>query len=326
MTTIVNVSESQKPSCVSPTPSSPVAIKPERESTLQKVSHAVKIIAAIALFMVGLSALAFWSFGAAVAVIPAIIMLVVMVVAFALVLIGVRDSAPAKVARELKKQVEDLREENQRFDVENSRLSEQVECLSEMNNDLSEQLQGLSALSNQLRLFGSRLEVHTGDFSALVLEFKENLKSLHTFGAGIGKTFSSFEAMLSSLQSVLSQDGIKELTESVASLRTQTTDLQQVVDQAKQALDGIRQETVLKEQQVKFLQEKQSELEASCEKLTATIQHLETVAQKISIEPLQSSSSEEKQVSEAATSTSTPEGETSETKEGEEDSSVIEFD
>lgn len=302
MTTIANAPESPRPISTSPTPPSSTSVKPERESTLQKVSHAVKIVAAIILFMVGISALAFWSFGAVVATIPAIMMLVVMVVAFALVLIGIRDSAPAKVARELKKQVEDLRVENQRFDIENSRLNKQVECLSELNVDLNSQLKGLTTLSDQLRLFGSRLEVHTGDFAALVREFKNNLQSLHIFGTSVGQSFSSFESMLSALQAVLSQESLKELTASVSSLRSETGTLQQIVEEAKKTLENIKLETKQKEQQVLFLQEKQAQLEQSCAKLMATIQHLETVSQRFSLEPSQGSSSGP-QVGEASTPT-----------------------
>lgn len=308
MSSVTTLPELPKSGSLPLPPPSVTSSTKEAVSTLQKVVHTLKVIASVILFLSGITALACWSFGVVSAILPAVVLLVIMVVSYAIVILSIRDSFPAKTAREIQKQVEHFQEENVRFGLENSRLHEEVETLLETNRDLTQQVQLLSNLQTQLHLFGSRLAVHTGDFRDLIDDFKLNLGDFKDFGGKITETVASFDQMLASLRGILSQEGVQEITASVSSLRLQTIELESIVSSAQETLNAVKEETEKKKEQVKFLEQKQQELEAACERLSATIQILEITAQKVC--------SNVKVEAEASTSTTTQPDETEPSTKG----------
>ncbi|EPP36644.1 incA family protein [Chlamydia psittaci 10_743_SC13] len=264
-------------------PIPPIALPNKAVSTVEKVLCVLKIIAAIALFVSGIVGLVCWSFGAAPTLSAAIIMLLIMIVSFALVIWGIRDGFERRTTQEIRKQLEFFRGENERFGVENSRLHEEIEVLLEANAELREQVGHLRNLQSKLQEFGLRMEKHTGDFAVLAADFRNSLSGFEDAGEKVSSLVTPFQTMLTSLEALLSTESVQALTSSVSSLRLQIEELEAVVSMAQTTLQGIKEEALQKELQVKFLEERQKELEAACRKIQDTIAVLESTAGKISI-------------------------------------------
>ncbi|WP_375793445.1 hypothetical protein O1W69_04940 [Chlamydia sp. 12-01] len=236
-------------------------------SILQRIFHFIKIIAAVALFAVGIAALICLQFGIVVSTPSLILMIAIMLVSFVVVIMAIQDSTPSQVARRMKQQIE-------QFDQENTRLHNEVDTLKATNAELTEQIEQLKQLHAKLSDFGNRLETHTGDFRTLVSEFKTSLDDFKSVGSKVETMLSPFEKLATSLQETFSTESIQQLVTTVTALRATLDGLNDLVKENTVILEQLKTDAKLREEHIQFLEKRKQELEAACSVLTASIADL----------------------------------------------------
>ncbi|AAP05293.1 inclusion membrane protein IncA [Chlamydia caviae] len=245
------------------------AIEPEgRSPLLQRICYLVKIIAAIALFVVGIAALVCLYLGSVISTPSLILMLAIMLVSFVIVITAIRDGTPSQVVRHMKQQI-------QQFGEENTRLHTAVENLKAVNVELSEQINQLKQLHTRLSDFGDRLEANTGDFTALIADFQLSLEEFKSVGTKVETMLSPFEKLAQSLKETFSQEAVQAMMSSVTELRTNLNALKELITENKTVIEQLKADAQLREEQVRFLEKRKQELEEACSTLSHSIATLQ---------------------------------------------------
>ncbi|WP_348664100.1 hypothetical protein [Chlamydia vaughanii] len=245
-----------------------VALPPLEVSIWQKIMHILKIASALALLVVGTAAVLCLICGAPVPISGAVVMLIILLIAFVIVLLAIQDSTPSRIAKHMQQQIN-------RFEEENTRLHDEVSNLQIVNGDLKARLSQLEELQSKLNDFGNKMEAHTGDLQSLVSEFREGLTEFKDVGSKVRDLVDPFEKLAEALRVTLSQEGIQELANTITALRQESNELKKVVADARFVLADIKREIASKEECIQLLENQKVALEEACAKLKTSIGSLQ---------------------------------------------------
>ncbi|BAE81230.1 inclusion membrane protein [Chlamydia felis Fe/C-56] len=246
----------------------------EKGTFLQRALHFMKIISAVALLAVGIAALICLQFGVVVSTSSLILMIAILLVSFIVVIIAIQGSLPSQIARQMKQQVQQLGQENDRLHAE-------VDTLQQANVELSEQITQLQHLHTKLSDFGDKLETHTGDFRDLIVDFKNSLEGFKSIGDKIENFISPFEKLAKSLHDTFSKEGVQELVVSVGALRDSLGNFKGLIEENKLILAQMKEDAERRKTQIRFLESRKQELEQVCSTLTASIASLRTSTENL---------------------------------------------